>query len=108
MAAPSGLTRFAASLRVGPLPAPWDGRPIYFGVSVTVAFLMTTSVTGRSPGFVFVLPIFWTTASDSASAHLPKAVYWLSRKKASALQMKNCVPAEFGSLERAIDRTPAL
>src|SRR5262245_12335551 len=110
MAAPSGLTRFTASLCVGPLPASRRGGGdncnrtfCYFGVAFTSAFSITTLLTGISlrTGDVAIL---LTVSCDSLSHTLPNAVYLLSRNVASSWQMKNCVPAEFGSLERAIDR----
>ena len=43
---------------------------------------------------------------SSPSTSWPNAVYWLSKKLASPWQMKNWLPAELGSLERAMDKIP--
>src|SRR5687768_11193653 len=54
-------------------------------------------VVGMSP----ILP-----RTSSPFTTWPKAVYCLSRKRASARQMKNWLPAESGCCERAMERTP--
>src|SRR5262245_7447391 len=55
-------------------------------------------------GATGVSPIFPSTSSPLLS--LPNAVYCRSRKLASPRQMKNWLPAELGSCERAIESTP--
>src|SRR5688572_5054178 len=56
------------------------------------------------PRVVGVSPILPSTSSPLMTS--PKAVYCLSRKRASARQMKNWLPAESGCCERAMERTP--
>src|SRR5437879_321657 len=58
---------------------------------------------GRSFGPVLVVAIFSSTSSPLIS--LPKAVYWRSRNVGSPWQIKNWLPAELGSFERAIEST---
>src|SRR5262249_55928203 len=100
---PSPVTRAPLSPRVR---GPESRGPTYFGVSVTVAFSMTTFSRGRSCAPVGTLPMARTVAMDSASAVWPKTVYWLSSERCRSRQMKNCDPAELGSLVRAIDSVP--
>ena len=59
---------------------------------------------GRSGGCVGVVAIFSSTSSPFVN--FPKAVYLPSRKLGLPWQMKNWLPAESGSLERAIEMTP--
>ena len=67
------------------------GKPGRYSI---VAFWITTSVTGRSPGFVFVLPILSTTSMPSMT--LPKAGCRPSRKLLFTRLMKNWLPPVFG------------
>src|ERR1019366_1096957 len=59
---------------------------------------------GLSWGCVGVVAIFSSTSSPLIS--LPKAVYFPFRKLGAPWQMKNWLPAESGSFERAIEITP--
>ncbi len=77
-----------------------------FGLEITLARLIFTGVFGRSPLSVATWPIFLTTSRLLASAVLPKAEYCRSRCGTRSRQMKNCEPAELGSLVRAIESTP--
>src|SRR5690606_31790319 len=81
-------------------------RNDYFAVSITLAELIFTSCTGRSPEAVFTAPILSATCLLASSAVWPKTVYWRSRLAQRATQMKNCEPPEFGSFERAIESVP--
>src|ERR1700722_4668591 len=83
-----------------------DLEASYFSVSITRADLIVTSLTGRSLRSVFTSPILRTTARLASSPAFPKAVYCRSRWVCFPRQMKNCEPAELGSLVRAIDTTP--
>src|SRR5215204_872842 len=56
------------------------------------------------PAVVGVSPMRASTSSPLTSS--PKPVYWRSRNFASARQMKNWLPAESGSCDRAIEITP--
>ena len=81
-----------------------------FACIVMDIFSMTTRSSGtlfsRPERSIFVgtLPIFFRTSSPAIS--FPNAVYFPSRNVASPRQMKNCEPAELGSLLRAIEMTP--
>ena len=63
-----------------------------------------TRVSGRSGGCVGVVAIFSKTSSPLIN--LPNVVYLPSKNVGSPWQMKNWLPAESGSFERAIEITP--
>ena len=70
----------------------------------------TLSISTRSIGVLFSLPLVGTLAMRSSTSSpaisSPKAVYWRSRNFASPWQRKNWLPAESGCAERAIEITP--
>src|SRR5258706_13170659 len=78
----------------------------YFTESAGTILMLSTPMRllGRSGGWVGVVAIFSSTSSPLIN--LPKAVYCLSRNRGVPWQMKNWLPAESGSCERAMDRTP--
>src|ERR1044071_8827767 len=67
----------------------------------------------RALGLLISPPLFWVTgvspmvpSTSSPRIRRPNAVYCRSRNFASPRQMKNWLPAELGSCERAIETTP--
>src|SRR5439155_16806170 len=101
-----------------PRTPPWPRRPhgllagcprYRASAETMVTFSTPTRVIGllTSPPLLRVTgasPIAPSTSSPRMSR--PKAVYCRSRNFASARQMKNWLPAESGSCERAIEMTP--